>query len=347
MRNQYFCKNDDLFLDMLGRTVDGTQTPEDVMQVKAALQAFVALPVREKKKIQAMKQKIQGFAVSSDFENLVTSAFNVTIAEDNFDMGYEASFQDVPRDADKDFWEIGDIENGVTFRKVPEGDRIQVDKISGTQQLVYVDYYGGALGFTDKAIRFRKLAQMYMAARAFRNKFYANKADNHYALLAVAAALNVIAWQGAGGTQIQRDIQTINEAAFQLGDLNKDKGYGDTASAGLILYANPADRARIEAAFVVTSQYLAVAAGNIGAGAAAVQITNQPIRRIYTFNTQIVAQAPILVLPGNKIQRNEALAPTTFVAQDDVLTLNRVQSVWSIYGATVADTDQVCQITLG
>jgi len=346
MKNQYFCKDDDLFLDMLSRTIDGKQTPEDLQQVRAALQAFVALPVKEKKKIQAMKQKIQGFAVSSDFENLVTSAFNVTIAEDNFDMGWEAAFQDVPRDADKNFWEIGDIENGVTFRKVPEGDRIQVDKISGTQQLVYVDYYGGALGFTDMAIRFRKLAQMYMAARAFRNKFYANKADNHYALLAAAAALNVLPWQGGGGLgQIQRDILTINEGAFLMGDANKDKGYGDMANTPLILYANPGDRARIEAAFVVTTNFLATAA--IAAGDPAQAITAQPIRRIYTYNSQIVRGFPILVLPGNKIQKNEAMAPTTYTAQDDVLTLNRTQSVWSIYGATVADTDQVGTLTLG
>jgi hypothetical protein len=251
-----------------------------------------------------------------------------------------------PRDADKDFWEIGDIANGVTFRKVPEGDHIQVDKISGTQQLVYVDYYGGALGFTDKAIRFRKLAQMYMAARAFRNKFYANKADNHYALLAVAAALNVLPWQGIGtDPQITRDIRTINEGAFLLGDANKDKGYGDMANAQLIMYANPGDRARIEAAFAVTSNYLATAA--FGTDASAEAITAQPIRRIYTYNTQIVRGFPILVLPGNKIQKNEAMAPTTYVAPDDVLTLNRTQSVWSIYGATVADTEQIGTLTLG
>jgi hypothetical protein len=188
---------------------------------------------------------------------------------------------------------------------------------------------------------------MLDAASAFRNKFYANKADNHYLLIATAAALNVIAWQGAGGTQVQRDVETINEAAFQLGDANKDKGYGDMANAPLILYANKGDQARIEAAFTLTSNFLTTAAGAIGAGSPSAQITSQPIRRVYTYNTNIVRGLPLLVLPGRKSQKNEAMAPTTYVAPTDVLTLNQVQSVWSIYGAGIGDTDQCGTLTLG
>ena len=345
MKN-FFSKDDNLFLDLLQKNaVGGSGSREEQGMIKAALQAFMMKPVAEKKRIQGLQKQIQAVSVSTDFDLLTTNAFNVTVEEDNFDMGWEAAFQDVPRDADKDFWELGTVVNGVTFKKILEGERVEVDTITGSKVNIYVDYYGGALGFTDKAIRFRKLAQMLDAARAFRNKFYANKADNHYLLIATAAALNVIAWQGvAGENQVTRDIQTINEGAFQLGDVNKDKGYGDMANAPLVMYANPGDRARIEAAFIVTSNFLATSAG---AGESSQQITSQAIRRIYTYNANILRGAPLLVLPGRKSQKNEAMAPTSYVAPEDVLTLNRVQSVWSIYGAGIGDTDQCYQLTLG
>lgn len=332
-------KNDNLFLELLHKGIEGKATAQEREMVKVALQAFMREP--QVVRLQALA-KIQAVSVSTDFERLVTNAFNVTIAEDNFDLGWQAAFNEVPRDANQDFWEMADITNGLTFKKILEGERVEVDTVKGSKVNVYVDYYGGALGITDRAIRFRKLAQVYEAARIFRNKFFSNQADNHYLLLAAAAVpANVIAYQGTGAdSRVQRTILTINRGAFAIGDRNKDKGYGDMANAGLILYANPLDRERIEAAFVVTS-------GNLAAGVQqGTAITSQQIRRIYTYNANIVAGAPLLVLPGNKNQRNEAMAPTTYVAPADVLTLNQVQAVWSIYGAAVGDTDQVFKLTL-
>lgn len=336
---------DDVLLDYMVKIMDGNvdKRGAEAQKVKLALQAFLAQPLTlQRKAIQAFRKKIQSVAVSTDFDMMLTNAFNVIIEEDNFDLGYEAAFREVPRDADKDFWEIGTVTNGVTFRKMQEGQRLQVDGIEGDHVLCYVDYYGGALGWTDKMIRFRKLAQMADKASMFRNSFYTNKAANHYALLAAAGAFNIVPYQGgAGDTRIQRTVLTINRGAFLLGNANKDKGYGDMANAPLLLYANPNDKEIIESAFRVTTDFLA--AGQQQGTA----MTDQPIRRIYTYNSQIVSRAPLLVLPGRKIQRNEAMAPTTFTDPQDILTLNYVQSVWSIYGAAVADTDQVYQLTLG
>lgn len=343
---RFLTKNDEQLLLYLNQIIDSQNQQDktnEILKVRASMQAFVNRPLTTyKQTIQALKKKIQSVAVSTDFDLMTTNAFNVTVEEDNFDLGYEAAFREVPKDPDKDHWEIGTVQNGVTFRKVQEGQRIQVDGMSGDKVLAYVDYYGGALGWTDKMIRYRKLAQMFDTAAAFRNRFWSNKADNHYAILAAAAALNIIPYQGAGtDTRVQRDILTLNLGAFTIGNVNKDKGYGDMANAPLLLYANPYDEDRIEAAFkAITADLVA----GVQRGTA---VTKRPIRRIYTYNTNIVSGAPLLILPGRKIQMANDMAPTTYTAPEDILTLNRVQSVWAIYGAAIADTDQCYQLTLG
>jgi len=307
-------------------------------QIKVALSAFLCEPQKVvKKKIQAI-----GVGVSTDFEMVTTNAFNVTIQEDNFDLGYEKAFRTVPKDPDKDFWEICDVDNDLAFRLVEEGQRIPVEGMTGQLVQAYVNYYGGALGWTDRMIRYRKVAAMVDKAMIFRNRFWTNKANNHYLLLAIAAAGTITAWAGVGADgQLRRDIQTLNLAAYTVANRNRNKGYGDTANARLILYANPLDRARIEAAKVaLTNTTLGTGNGTVG------QRLDWVLETIYTFNANIDAGAPIMVLPGNRLQRVDDMAPTTFLKPKDPLTLNEMQAVWAIYGAAVADVDQCQQVTL-
>jgi len=343
MRRNFLTNNDKMFLDICQKAADRRASPGEREQARLALQAFVCEPIVEKKRIQALQKQLQAVSVSTDFDLLTTNAFNVTIEEDNFDMGWEKAFQEVPRDSDKDFWELGTIQNGIIFKKVLEGERVEVGTITGDKVNVYVHKYGGALGFTYEALKYRKLAQMVDAARAFRNKFFANKATNHYLLLATAALTGkaAVPYQGvAGDSRVQRDILTINRTAFLIGNANKDKGYGDMANAGLIIYANPADRERIKAALRVTDAALTQGGQN------GTSVTEQPIQTVFTYDANIASGLPLMVLPGRKSQRNDAMAPTTYVAPTDVLTLNEVQAVWAEYGAAVGDTDQVYQFTL-
>lgn len=331
-------KKGELFIDYVDKAMKGDANASKMVGV--AVQAYMNQPR------SIIKKQIQATGVSTDFAILTKDSFNVTLETDNFDMGWESAFRTVTLGRGQDSWEIYNVANGITFQKVEEGERIEVNKLTGTKLRGEVDYYGGALGWTDKMIRFRKVPAMVDMMAAFRNKFWANKADNHYAILAVAGALNLTAWQGAlADGQVQRDVQTINECAFQLGDANKDKGYGDAANAPFIIYANPQDENRLEAAFRVTTASLA-GAGPIANGSSA-SVTSRRIRRIYTYNSSITAGTPLMVWPGQKLQRADAMQPTTFKREKDNLTLNEVEAVWAIYGAIVADTDQVRTFTLG
>lgn len=327
----YFNGIRDVYLAMKdGRKVDKTKQAK----LNVALQAFMGKPVKKYQK------HIQAVGVSTDFAIVTKDSFNVNVQMDDYDMGWDQSFRKVTLGKGQDSWEIYEVGNSLTFYKVEEGQRIEVAGLSGTKVQANVEYYGGAIGWTDKMIRFRKVPAMVQMAEIFRNNFYINKADNHYALLAAAAALNVTAYAGvAANGQLQRDIQTINAGCFALADRCKDKGYGNMANPRLLMYYNPLDKNRIAAALRATTTALATA----GATGDTIGYNITPIP---TFNSNIVAGSPILVLPGNKIQCADAMTPTVFNQEQDALTLNRLQAVWAIYGAIVADTDQCQQITL-
>jgi len=336
IKKNIICKDDLKFFDLLVNGIDN-RNALSLEKVTVALQMFMSEPViKLRKRIQAI-----GISTSTDFPLITRDSFNVTVQSQNFDMGYEKVFKDVPLGEKQDAWEIYDAANSLTFMRIEEGQRLDVAGYTGSKVTAYVDYYGGAMGWTDKMIRFRKVAAMLDLAETFRNRFWVTKANNFYALIAAAAALNITAWAGvAANGQLQRDVQTINLAAFTLTNRCRNKGYGDTANARLVMYYNPRDKSRLLAALSVTTAMLA----NAGQTGDTVNYTIEPVP---TFNAFITAGSPVLVLPGNKLQKAEGMAPTPYGPELDILSLNRVQSVWAIYGGIIADTDQLETATLG
>lgn len=254
----------------LGNICDAVinQDKSKMAYIPKTLQMFLVPTKEQMQKI--MKGKIQAYAdtgtgVSTDFERVFRDSFNVFMATNNFDLGWEKAFKTVPVATGQDSWEIHTVESGLTFKKMKEGQRLDVYGVSGTKVTVYVEKRGGAIGWTDEMLRFRKIAAMLDRMEIFRNRYWENKANEHYALLAAAIVGNTTTYQGAAADgQLRRDIKTINRAAYDLGNATKDSGYGDTATARLLLYANPLYKERIEAAFTAMTPAMAGALGQIG-----------------------------------------------------------------------------------
>jgi hypothetical protein len=304
---------------------------------KVGLQAFMHEPLTQKAKIQALSEKIrtQAFTVSTDLPLLTGESFSLVNAEQNFDLGYEQAFQPIPRVQGKRYWSYITTQNGLTFIKVPEGGKIAVVGLSGDKVFFQTDKYGGAIGWTYEAIEGREIMQLVNLANIFRNRYYENKANIHYTLLQAAAATNAVTAYDAGADgQLRRDIRTINAAILTLTTRLLNKGYGDMANAGVIIYANRALEGRINAAMRASTDNMS----NVTAGAE--MITSRPIKIVYTYNTAIAANRPIVLLPGWGFQRMDYMMPTAFTDKQDILSLNIAQAVWGDYGAGVADTDQ-------
>jgi hypothetical protein len=311
---------------------------EKIKNVSLAIQAFHNEPTTKafKQKIQAMKIQALGIGVSTDFAETLNTSFNAFFELANFDLDYEKVFRIVPVSPFKNSWEIHTVKNGLAFRKVAEGETIEVYGMTSTKETIYADKYGGALGWTDELIRFREVAAMMDKAETFRNNFYVVKGNAHYLLISAAGALHITPWQGVvADGQLRRDIQTLNLGAYNIGNLCKDKGYGNTANARFVVFADPIFKSRIMAALRATT------AGLQTSTASGVQV-DANIEPVFTFNSNMKGKI-VMGLPGLKAQRADIMAPTQF-NETDILSLTYIQAVWAYYGAGIGDTEQFTEL---
>lgn len=281
--------------------------------------------------------RIQAFTGSSDLPSLTKDVFNITQQVDNFDQLWALVFKGVPLKRGQLSWEIADVNSGQDFKLIPEGGKVEFFGITGSKVIIDVDKFGMGIGVTWETLEGRKLYLFWDQLMDVRAKMMGLWADVHYGLLATAGTSNPITFQAGTGT-LDRDIATLNKGAEELGETNKDKGFGDTANARLTLFASPKLRARLNQALRVTSADLA-RAGNQG------QVTvDQNIDPRYTYNTQIPVDKALLVLPGQKIQNSVYLREKSF-SKEQMESMSQVRTYWTAFGATVADTDQVFELS--
>ena len=329
-------KNYGSFMDSLyGMIVKGENTNSE--KILKTIQAFLAYP-EDRKQLE-----IQAFTTKGDMPELYTRLPYINILAKNFDFGYEAAYApavlDVINGERKLTWELVTGSDNIVFSEMAEGEAPVVSSATATKTLARCTRKSGALGWTDELIRDRALNILIQRAELFRNKFYEDKANRHYAGMTAAAALNSpISWQSTTetvGVTLDRDRKTINAAAGYLANLLKDKGYGDTANANFLLFLNPvAMKARAQ---------VALATANTGVIVPTQVVWN--VTPIYTLNTEMPATTTtgIMVLPGNKIQRADAMMPTSFM-KADFASMTYQEYVHAYYGYVLADTDQLVPV---
>ena len=328
-------KKQQLLIDYLHDGIHGGEKNK-LEKAMVAISAF--MKGSDYRRVPLQAASASGMGTSTDFERVERQTMDLFIENDYFDNFWMAAFKEVTVAQGQDSWEIYNVENGITFRKVPEGDRIDVAGLKGTKETVYVDKYGGALGWTDEMIRFRKVPAMLDFMEMFRNKFFANKANNHYTLI-TAGFGGTTTYQGAAtDTQASRDIATINQAAYEIGNAVKDKGY---TMGQYVLYLPESMRSRITTAINISGKQVTIP-GALADGSI-MDTINYNVRPAFTFDSNLSGTTGYMVLPGNKIQRADVMQPTSYTDMD-ILSFQNVQAVWAYYGAAVGDTDQIRKV---
>lgn len=329
-------KNYGSFMDTLYNVVVDGKT-DGLEKVVKTVQNFLQFPAVRK------DAEIQAFTSKGDMPELFTRLPYINIQTDNFDFGYEAAFRNATLDTingvQKLTWEIVTGSDNIVFEEMAEGQGPVVASATADKVLARCTRKSGALGWTDELIRDRALNILIERAMLFRNAYYVDKANRHYTVLRQASEAvgnTPISWQTTTetvGVTLDRDRRTLNLAAFTLANRLKDKGYGDMSNPQMLLYVNPTLKSRIQQAL----------ATNLTGVIVPTQVTWN-ITPVYTFNANLPANTSygLLVVPGNKLQKADAMLPTSFM-KADVATMTYVEYVHSYYGAVGADTDQVLE----
>lgn len=311
---------------------------EQSQLLQISLQAFVHGVAEVDGDGDSKRVSIQAFGGSSDLPVLTKDVFNVTMQAPNFDLAWQRVFKGIQLLKGQLSWEITDVTNAIEFREIAEGGKVDIAPFSGNKATVSIKKYGAGLGMTWEIMEGNKLYAFAENLEIMRAKLYALWANIHYGLLATAGASRQTSWQGASSDKtIDRDIATLNEGAYQIGNLCKAKGYGDMANAPMVLFAPVTLKARINAALRASREQI-LALGGKGTP------VDWPIEVAYTFNTNISSDNALLVLPGNKIQ-NSVYLRELGLSKQEIESLNEVRTYWTAFGAAVGDADQVRELS--
>lgn len=316
---------------------------------KNSIQAFMNAPMELAGEIKAgilQKNAIQAFTTTADLPEMYTKTFDVFSRIANYDLRWQEAFKERTFDEFRNYFEIVDITNYFAFDPLPEGSSVAIRRFTGAKATVNAVTYADGIGWTEQMAEDREYSTMIQMAEQFQDAFWNKKSKVHYALLVDASSPNFTAWQTTtSGTTpaeiLKRDVDTINKAAFTLTNNVKSLGFGDVATAPLLIYGTPEYEGRIAAALQQ----------RIASAIAPSILGSRPIKFMPTYNlissngNALASSICIMVLPGNKIQRGDKLLPKSYM-QDDVLTFSKIQTVRARFGAAVAEPLQCQQFAL-
>lgn len=309
-------------------------------QLAGALQYFCALPNRfipkkfEKvEEFKKLNKKIQMFTLMDDgWTNEkaidVVEKFHLMTEYDN---GYEQIFDVRDYSGTKaSGFDVADVQSGLTFNEVKEGEKLKVYQMSGEKERCYFNYYGGALGWHRRLFEDGDWWTIEDNAIEFRNKAYSSRASVYYALLEAVADAKGCCSAISADDDANAVAQSLNYAARAILEDTEGKGYGlNPATTQFIVLTPLAMRGRVRRALGYRSQNFSDAEKTVD----------------YNF-TQITSLMPtdanrvFVILPKKKLKIGYRMDLTLF-DDFDILSYTDTVAGWMRHGGCVGDTDQI------
>lgn len=320
--------------------------PEHRSRLMRALRFRIALqePVvskefeKSKKFLGTHKQihaALKAFTTTGDFPVSAIDVIEKFHVLTNYDNGYEQIF-DV-----KDFtgtttpgFRMTNVQSGMTFERVPIGDKIKLKQMSGTQEFVFFDYYGGGLNWHRSLFENQEYWTIEDTAMEFVNKAYARRSEIHYALLEAALDLKTCITLTDPGcndcSEYARAVAiAINTAIARILYAVQNKGYGATPSTIIKILAPLELMGIVKEALNVRLQHFTESQ-------ASVNYTIQPIYTMMLTNRTRIG----VFLPKMRIKSGNKMNLKTF-SSFDMLSYSEGSTGWMSYGAAVGDLDQI------
>jgi len=299
---------------------------------------FMLAPHVVMKKIEALG--IQEYTTKGDFPAEVLNTiekYHVGIEE--IDVVWRKIF-DVKdfTNTKKGGFKIRDVASGLTFRRVPTGDKVDVYKMAGSEVEVLFDNYGGALGWDRKWFQDEEFWMVSDTAKEFRNKYFNDMADVHYALIeALPAGINE-AWAaptpaGLAVTdplyQLVRDVNTMNAACYAIINNLESQGMDVTASVQFQGLAPLALKARLQPALEIVLGMASLRNPTRVQYSIVMDYTNR-----LASNTQYY-----ICVPKRKAKSGNRINLEMF-ADFDILSYSDTTAGWGRYGGGIGENNQ-------
>ena len=281
---------------------------------------------------------IQEYTSQSDFPLAAKTVVNNWFLSDyEVDLAWQAFFETFP--VTTPTFTIGEVSDAITFRKLDEGGKIKPVTISGTDQTVHVDRFGGGVELDLAWWADQQYWKSERAMKMFRQGSASIRRDVCYTL--IEAATNTTAWAnptpaGLANTDAQyvlsRDINTINAACVDIiNALDQSSGIPVSASSEFVLLAPLALRSRILSAIRATQ------AGTDGVrGAGQIDYSVRPF-----FSTNLSSNSLYYVaIPGQQMlfgERAQLALRDKVSILGDTLTMAGVQR----FGAVIGNQNQL------
>ncbi len=309
-------------------------------QFLEAVQHFMERPRKAAEEIRA---RIAEFTTPGDFPTDAVDAIARFHQVDDPDTGWSEVFDVIDfTGTKKNSFDIVDVSSGLAFRAVKPGEKASVFKVSGDKVTVDFDLYGGALGWSKLWFDDEEYWKIEDAAKEFRARWYANKAQAHYDLISAARPDTDVAWQGdTGDDKAVRDAATINYACSQILSDMQGLGFDVNANSTFVVVCPVQLMARLRNALRITL------VGNVaGAVSGESSEVNFNVRLVVTtrLKTNDLSSADtsnyFVALPGKKIKSGNRM-DLTILSEQDVLAYAETVAGWGRYGATVGETKQL------
>jgi hypothetical protein len=222
-----------------------------------------------------------------------------------------------------------DVSSGLTFRKMKNGERVQVEGVSGTEVETPYDLYGGAIGFNKVWWDDADYITIGDLLTIFRAQYYDKRASAFYALItALSNAVNF----NTGGDLMAK----MNGAAAKILRDVKDKGYQAAASSEFIVLHPPEKAGDVQAALAIRSDV----AQQTAAGKQAAVYRFVPVQSVYIG----AADGPYVILPKRKLRGGYRMDLTLY-GEFDIYSYAEAMSGWGRYAGLLGDSAQVKRIT--
>lgn len=303
-----------------------------------ALGKFLNAPLMVAKELT--KRGVKELTTKSDFPDAVLDTIEkYHVGLEEVDTGWRTIFDVLDFTGTKaNGFKIRDITSGLTFRKVPVGDTLDIYSMSGTEVEVTFDRYGGALGWDKTWFDDEEFWTVDDTAMEFRAKYFKDQAETFYALIEAVTG-QALAWQlhpdgvatGNAGYQVGRDVATMNLAVENILDDLKDQGMDVSANETFYVLAPTALRLRIDRA--LASKY---SLQNIGMGLTEVAFNLVPIYSTLLSSTTVY----YVILPKRKLKGGERMNLTVLTGSD-ILAYTEVTAGWGRYGGGIGENNQI------